>query len=362
MKTNKFKMALGFAALLTAITVVQVLAGASFDYGELPGAPPVGAANWVAWNDQGEISDGFPIEILTEDNTNCELGENIGYSEYGDADANIEWWVQIENFFFSPRTAPFSDNIYFVFGGLGGTHSGTIWRYTIDEWIITESATEHLAENVTQESSVACPIIYDPADVAEGKEVYFFGQPDSTYHVYRSQNGSGADNGASNGQYFWIATVPTDEIGNGSYVDDTTEESWYLVIQADPTTNEIIGCHSEPADPTSVSISDFSAAYTTEKTAIELSWQTASEVDILGFNVLRSTSEVGARIQLNEDQVAVENPGQMDGSNYSFDDYDVTMGHTYYYWIELIKTDSSRESVGPEAAFAGFQLFLPFVH
>ena len=362
MKTKKFKMGLGLAVLLTAITVVHVLAGASFDYGELPGAPPAGAANWVAWNENSEIAPGFPFEILTEDSTNCELGENIGYSEYGDGDSNVEWWIQIENFETLPRVAPFFDDIYFVFGGLGETFSGILWRYTINEWIKTESETEHLAENVEQESSVACPTIYDPVDVAEGKEVRFYGQPDSTYHIYRSQNGSGAGNGASNGQYFWIATVPTDEFGNGSYLDDTTEESWYLVIQANPGTNEIIGCHSEPVDPTGVSITDFSAQYSAEKTAIELVWQTASEVNILGFNVLRSNSEGGARVQINEEQVDVANPGQMEGSDYSFDDYAVTMGQTYYYWIELIKTDSSRESVGPEAAFSGFRLFLPFVH
>ena len=127
------------AGVLAIIVVVQVIAGATFDYGELPSSPPEGQANWVAWNQQGELSPGFPYEILTEDNTNCELDEDIGYSEFGDGDTNVEWWIQIENFLYDPRTSPFSDDIYMVFGGLGDTYSGSLWRYTIEEWIITES-------------------------------------------------------------------------------------------------------------------------------------------------------------------------------------------------------------------------------
>jgi len=249
-----------------------------------------------------------------------------------------------------------------VFGGLGETFSGTLWRYTIEEWIITESATEHLAENVEQESSVACPTIYDPVDVAEGKEVRFYGQPDSAYHIYRSQNGSGADNGASNGQYFWITTVQSDEFGNGIYIDDTNEESWYLVIQADPESNEIIGCHSERADPTGVRMGEFTADYDVATPSIELVWETASEVDILGFNVLRSTSETGQRVQLNANLIPVENPGQMIGDRYTYSDTDLLLGETYYYWIEIFGLDSSRESIGAQSARAGFRLFLPFVN
>jgi len=347
------------AGVLAIIVVVQVIAGATFDYGELPSSPPEGQANWVAWNQQGELSPGFPYEILTEDNTNCELDEDIGYSEFGDGDTNVEWWIQIENFLYDPRTSPFSDDIYMVFGGLGDTYSGSLWRYTIEEWIITESQTEHLPEDVEAFVGSPCPTLYAPIEISGDATYQFFGAP-GTYHVYRSQNASGAFNGASNGQYFYLDTVDTNSFGNGEFVDNTTEESWYIVIQADPDTNEIIGCHSEPADPTNVRVFDFTAAFNLLDRVVDLAWETASEFDILGFNVLRNTSKTGGREQLNEDLIHADNSGGSGGSSYDFVDDDIARGSTYYYWIEIVETGGGRESVGPRDVHTGFFFYIPF--
>ena len=61
-----------------------MIAGAVFDYGTLAGKaegdppPPEGTVNWVAWWDE---DNGIPYEILTEDNTNCIDGEDLGYSK-----------------------------------------------------------------------------------------------------------------------------------------------------------------------------------------------------------------------------------------------------------------------------------------
>ena len=112
------------AGVLAILAVFHVIAGSSFDFGELAGTPPVGEANWTAWPTLINLVDSRPVEILTEDNTNCELGEDIGYSEYGDGDANIEWWIQLENLLTPIPT----DTIQMVFGGLGPS-SGTLWRY-----------------------------------------------------------------------------------------------------------------------------------------------------------------------------------------------------------------------------------------
>ncbi len=373
---KKLRISLGLAGLLTVLTVIQVIAGASFDFGELPGAPPEGEANWVAWNDQGEISDGFPLEILTEDNTNSKLGENIGYSEYGDGDTNVEWWIQIENFFYLPRTSPFSDNIYFIFGGLGDTYSGSLWQYTIDQWIITESATEHFPEDVITFSGEACPIISvqpipEPVNPEEGRTFSFSGtMPGVTYHIYRSQNASGANNGASNGQYFYIDTVTIPENKNlYVYTDNTPIQdgpAWYLVIQADPDSNAIIGCHSEEGIPTNVTMGEFTAFYDDEKSVVVLEWETVSETNIVGFNVFRGTSEtlVGS-VKINTAIIPAKQPGSPVGDIYTFEDADVVDGQTYYYWIEILTNDMSDQTVGPKSVTipepAWFYYFLPLL-
>jgi hypothetical protein len=41
-------------------------------------------------------------------------------------------------------------------------------------------------------------------------------------------------------------------------------DAWYVVIRADPSSNELVGCHSEIAFPTNVRVIDFSAAYLAE--------------------------------------------------------------------------------------------------
>ena len=92
---------------------------------------------------------------------------------------------------------------------------------------------------------------------------------------------------------------------------------------------------------------------------ILLRWETASEVDMLGFNVLRSTSESGSREQINTDMIPVLHPGQMLGDSYTYNDADLVWGETYYYWIEILGRDNARESVGAQSARAGYRYYLP---
>jgi len=361
---KKLRISLGLAGLLAVMTVIQVIAGASFDFGELPGAPPAGEANWVAWH--REYLDGTPYELLTEDNTNSKLGEDIGYSEYGDGDTNTEWWIQIENFYLLPDTAPFPEPIFMVFGGLGETYSGTLWRYTIDEWIITESATEHFREDVTTFTGDPCPSISEqpveePTDPDFGRTFVFSGsEPGAIYHIYRSRNASGAENGASNGQYFWIDTVPFPEGEYGTFYTDLEVfdgPAWYLVIEADFESNAIIGCHSEEADPTAVRVFDFEALYDHQEQVVNLAWK-KSDDRIIGFNVLRSTDENDQDPQkINSEMIPA-----VGEESFTFVDGDLVMGETYYYWIELVDNEGRYDKVGPREVPIDYRIYLPIIH
>ncbi len=116
MKSKNATIALLITLVLVGITFAHVIAGASFDWGDLapkPGGPVPGPGevNWIAWTNQSLITGNIPYEILTEDNVNSDLGENKGYSEYGDGDTNMEWLIQIEHFLILPRNQPFNDPI-----------------------------------------------------------------------------------------------------------------------------------------------------------------------------------------------------------------------------------------------------------
>ena len=342
-------------ALFTAILVFSVvLAGSTLDRGQLEGVPPVGEVNYTAWLTDFVVANGAPEEVMTEDAYNSGSGPDLGYALQS---IGIGWRIQVRNFEARPRDG---DPVSMIFGGVGAS-SGKLWTYSFD-WDDDVSITDHPLVSLAAASDEVCPSITDLAYTGPDKTITFSDRPNAYYHIYKSTLFSGADNQLSNGRYQYLDSVFTDEFGVASYTDNEPLQSWYIVIRADVATGDLIGCHSEEANPTDVELIDFTATYNPATASIDLAWETASEVDIIGFNVWRGTSEFAVGEQLNEEQMAVSNPGQMDGATYTYTDADVAFGTTYYYWIEIIGLDGSRERVGPQDAFAGFRLFMPFIH
>lgn len=353
MNKKKIIIAVSVAVLLLGATAAHVIAGASFDWGDLApvGSNPVpgaGEANWIAWTD-GSIYDvnSPPYEILTEDNTNCELGANLGYSEFDYTDPEMEWWIQVENFMDPPAHPPSPDKVFMIFGGLGPIYSGTLWNASYS-WINTESFTYHGTTPISTTSGPACPVMYDPVvNLANHTaQVKFIGEPNTYYHLYRSRNASGAFNGASNGRYFHLASVMTNTWGFGTYTDNEVDYIWYIAVKADPITNLPIGCHSEPVSPTAVEVIDFQAVYDAVQPQVQLSWNTVSETNLLGFNLYRSEGLDGPQIQLNSDLIPASQSGNPDGDAYGpLTDTGLEPGNTYYYWLEVIHLDGTPSAV-----------------
>jgi len=98
--------------------------------------------------------------------------------------------------------------------------------------------------------------------------------------------------------------------------------------------------------PTAVDLKSFTA--TAEKRAIVLGWETASEVDNLGFNLYRAESAGGERIQLNAEIIPSNvYPGSQLGAAYSYTDSAVYLGRTYTYWLEDVDVYGKAEMHGP---------------
>ena len=353
--------------IIVSLVVVSLLiyssvqAGYLFDYGELQGHPGAGEANWMAW--YRTYPDGRPLEILTEDNTNCIDGEDVGYSdifdigeEIEDEDAYLEWILQAENFSSQPFGG--ADEIKLLFGGLG-SHSGTLWK-EIFLYDNTEPYTDHGLVPSLEGDYPACPTLYEPT-ASDPTTYSFYSTQPGIYLVYKSQNASGAENGASNGRYTYFTQVPT-TTGYGTFTDTSTGPNWYIVFQFDPENDEPIGCHSEPADPTNVELGEFSVSYNSIKSAVEISWETINESNILGFNIYRSTSESGLKVMIHTEDA--ESPGQTDGYQYTFDDFNVEPCKTYFYWIEIDHLTGNDEMAGPKSVWipggdCGFFQYLP---
>ncbi|MGH9461798.1 MAG: hypothetical protein ACRD1X_11310, partial [Vicinamibacteria bacterium] len=83
--------------------------------------------------------------------------------------------------------------------------------------------------------------------------------------------------------------------------------------------------------------------------AVELTWETGSEVDNLAFHLYRSSSEEGPYERLTPNP----NPGlgsSPQGASYSYVDSGLTNGETYYYKLEDIETTGVTEFHGPVSA------------
>ncbi len=148
-----------------------------------------------------------------------------------------------------------------------------------------------------------------------------------------------------------LASVPWSGLAVGqSY-------QWYVTISDGVYTTTSSTLWFTASAPTSVRLLDFSAT-AAPPSAIQLSWSTAQEVDLLGFNVYGAASPDGARIMLNSALLPAFAPGQLSGNSYSFVDNFALPGQTYYYWVEWVGKGST-EVMGPANAFLDHYIWLP---
>ena len=97
--------------------------------------------------------------------------------------------------------------------------------------------------------------------------------------------------------------------------------------------------------PTSVNLSSFDVV--AQENAILLTWETASELDNLGFNVYRSDVADGPYTKLNATLIPVQNPGSTFGAVYTWLDANVQPGVTYYYKLEDVDVKGVATLNGP---------------
>lgn len=115
-------------------------------------------------------------------------------------------------------------------------------------------------------------------------------------------------------------------------------------VQSLPVTPGDATVHIAP--PLAVNLAQFEA--TSQPDGIRLTWETVSEIDNQGFNILRSQSpdELGALVAF----VPSQSPGSGQGHAYEWLDGDVTAGETYNYWLEDVDAGGATTLHGPVSA------------
>jgi len=109
--------------------------------------------------------------------------------------------------------------------------------------------------------------------------------------------------------------------------------------------------------PTAVKLLSFTAA--PRGSTILVTWETASEVDNLGFHLYRREVGMQGYTRLNQALIPSRSPGQGEGATYAFVDEGVRGGVTYEYLLEDVDLAGRRTPHGPVAARALYVVFLP---
>ena len=98
--------------------------------------------------------------------------------------------------------------------------------------------------------------------------------------------------------------------------------------------------------PTAVSLASFEAL--AQKNAIVLRWETATEIDNLGFNLYRGGSPDGPWTQINKSLIpSLVPPGSPTGALYKFADAKAQAGVKYFYRLESVDTSGNGVFHGP---------------
>jgi serine protease len=101
--------------------------------------------------------------------------------------------------------------------------------------------------------------------------------------------------------------------------------------------------------PTAVELLSFTA--TGKLRSVLLRWETASELDIAGFNIYRSKTKTGVKKLINPEIIpSLAYPGSPTGAVYTFKDKTAKPGVLYFYWLDVVDLEGGSTLYGPVKA------------
>jgi hypothetical protein len=147
------------------------------------------------------------------------------------------------------------------------------------------------------------------------------GNDENTMKLYRSHDGGP-----------WQEMIPSsrDTNANTLTIEDVTEFSeWEMGDGA----------------PTAIALVSFTAEWDGDEVVV--AWETALEIDTVGFNLWRSATPDGEYERINETLIPAASLGGGMGEVYEYADIDVTPGATYYYKLEEVEAGGAGNWHGP---------------
>ncbi len=126
---------------------------------------------------------------------------------------------------------------------------------------------------------------------------------------------------------------------------NVTNSACVTGFEADPVPGNNCGSITL-ASPTSVELLSFTA--TPAGRSVIVRWETASEVDTLGFNLYRAGKPGDPRTRVNEDLIPSRvYPGSPTGARYQYEELSRWPGAVAFYWLEDVDVYGRTELHGP---------------
>jgi len=126
-----------------------------------------------------------------------------------------------------------------------------------------------------------------------------------------------------------IGTWPNTAVADADETDPISDDASFII----------------EAQPSAVALARFEAF--PQEQGILVEWETATELDNLGFHLYRAEAAAGPWELLNATLIPVANPGAVFGSVYTWHDADVEPGATYFYRLEDVDIEGLSTFHGP---------------
>ncbi|MCB0201390.1 MAG: CSLREA domain-containing protein [Anaerolineae bacterium] len=170
--------------------------------------------------------------------------------------------------------------------------------------------------------------------LSNGQQRSFLNVPPGMYTVTEESN-------TGSFQLRLLSCVDGDSLGTPSTGDVDTRTA---TINVD--LNETVTCtFTNSNQPLGVTLASFDAAAQADHVLV--TWETVSELENSGFNLYRTeTTDPPSAADLLA-FVPSQGPGSAQGFFYSHEDYDVTTGHAYWYWLEDVDFSGITTMHGP---------------
>ncbi len=170
-----------------------------------------------------------------------------------------------------------------------------------------------------------------------------------------------SDAGVYMGMRVYVRAWNANTLSSATYFGDS--QIYVVDVVEGYTIRAIINYTDKPKPtPTAVELSYFTA--TSKGDDVLLAWETASELDVIGFNLHRGVSADGQWQKLNPQPIPAVAPGGLVGHAYTWVDTAAPRGRSYYYRLDEVLTDGSSKPVAVTSVFhgAGFRVWLPVTH